>query len=720
MTVDILNKNLCTGCTACFSVCPVKAITMTESEQGFFEPVIDYNKCINCGKCEKTCPVLHPSYENDRAPACYAARYDDETRRDSSSGGMFSALADYTIEKGGYVCGAALTSDFFVEHRIVSDKKGVKELRRSKYVMSRLGDVFIRIKQLLDSGKYVMFAGCPCQAAGLKNYLAKPYDNLLLVDLVCHGAPPQKVFRKYLEETYGIKNLSGFKFRTKKYGYNSFTQIAEFKNGNTEGRDYSFDYYEKVMHSGLALKDICGDCQFAPAPRQGDISVGDFWGISKYDPALHDGLGTSVLLANNKKGAKVIAQISAKLKHITPVPFDFARANNRFGRKVNIPQGRRWFYTMLKTQPFEKSARYALTRKFNVGLVGLWYGRNYGSMATYYALHHFLTKEAGQSVLMIENCLKPDDNSENTKTSPRLIAAKYYDVSAKYTTDGLSQLNDRCETYIVGSDQLWNVNLSRPYKQTYFLGFAEDKNKKIAYGTSFGKAYEGTEQEKLISSYFLKRFDHLSIRDKLSEEICKKQFGIKNVTQVCDPTFLCPAEEYGRLAEKSALSEKEPYILAYILDTHPKIGEALSRIGKKYNKKICVILDEPPKLWESNKAKLEADKYENIEVKRDVDLHEWLWYYKNAEAVITDSFHGTIFSIIFRKPFLAKINEMRGGQRFVSLLEPIGLSDRLCRNFEELANRSRTLYETDYSEAEKKLNKIVTFSRQWLLDAIKN
>lgn len=113
---------------------------------------------------------------------------------------MFSALADYTIEKGGYVCGAALTSDFFVEHRIASDKKGVKELRRSKYVMSRLGDVFIRIKQLLDSGKYVMFAGCPCQAAGLKNYLAKPYDNLLLVDLVCHGARRRKCSESTLKK----------------------------------------------------------------------------------------------------------------------------------------------------------------------------------------------------------------------------------------------------------------------------------------------------------------------------------------------------------------------------------------------------------------------------------------------------------------------------------------------------------------------------------------
>ncbi|MCD7729495.1 MAG: polysaccharide pyruvyl transferase family protein [Clostridia bacterium] len=717
MTIDILPKNRCSGCAACFNVCPVNAITMTENEMGFFEPVIDKNICVECGKCEKVCPVLHVSHDNATEPDCLAVWAEDSLRLDSSSGGVFSLLAEYILSKGGYVCGAVLDDNFFVSHKIVNEVSGVKSMRRSKYVMSWIGDNYKKIKDLLDEDKLVLFSGCPCQVNGLKNFLGKTYVNLLLVDIVCHGAPSQKIFRKYLEETYGIENLAGFKFRTKRYGYNCFTQIATLKNGEEVGRDYSFDYYEKVMHTGLASKDICLDCPFAPAPRQGDITIGDFWGIAKYDEKLNDGLGTSLVLLNNSWGKEIFSKIQKRIKMLKRIPFDFAKQNNRFGRKINAPNGRRWFNTMIKSQSFEKSAKYALKRRFNIGVIGLWYGRNYGSMVTYYALNYVLTKEMNQSVLMIENCLRGKE-VEISKTSPRKIAQEFYDISARRNVDEMSSLNFYCDSYIVGSDQLWNANLSRPYKQTYFLGFADDNNKKISYGTSFGIPYTGTEQEKLISSYNLRRFDYVSVRDDMSKEICEKDFGVKNVAMVCDPTFLCPVEEYSRLAKKSNLKYGEKYILAYILDPTAETGALLERISRDQNVKIYVILDEPPHLWEQNLNKLSLKENSTVEVKREVDLFEWLWYYEHAQSVITDSFHGTIFSIIFKKPFVTKINKRRGAQRFVSLLQPLELMDRLFSDLQEIEAHINIINELDYTVPYEKLDKIKEYSYNWLKTAV--
>ena len=355
--------------------------------------------------------------------------------------------------------------------------------------------------------------------------------------------------------------------------------------------------------------------------------------------------------------------------------------------------------------------------KYDVGVIGLWYGRNYGSMATYYALHHVL-KSFGLSVLMIENCLKPDGEIDITKTHPRKIAERFYNVSKKYRINDLSKLNEYCNTFVVGSDQLWNIDLSRPYGQTYFLEFAGESNKKIAYATSFGKEYHGTEKEKNISAKNLQRFDHISVRDKLSKEICENEFHC-SATQVCDPTFLCSMEGYEELISLAKVQEDENYILAYILDPNEETGNLLKKIADEKKCKIVVILDEAPWVWEKNKENLNVAGDSRIDIKYEVDLYEWLWYYKNCKAVITDSFHGTIFSIIFQKPFISKCNQMRGGQRFVSLLEPISLIDRLFYNINDISNNIMLLDNLDYKNTNQKLEEITNNSMEWLKNAIK-
>ncbi len=507
-TVMDLKQQYCCGCATCMNICSVNAIKLEPDEEGFFVPVVDISKCVHCGRCLKNCPVMNVPKGNADEPECMAAAAEDEIRKDSSSGGMFSLLADTVLEKGGFVCGAILDDGFSVKHCITSSRDQVVAMRRSKYVQSDVGMIYREIRSLLkESDKPILFTGTPCQAAGLRNYLGKDYPNLYIVDIVCHGAPSQMLFHRYLEETYGDQ-LKGFSFRTKESGYNSMNQIAVLKDGTRLIRSFSFDAYEQCMHSGLSAKAICGNCPFAPAPRQGDLTIGDFWGIAQYNYRLNDGLGMSVVLQNNAKGVQLWNDIRERCKTIEKVPFSFLRMHNRFGSYMRLPDRRDDFYGMLKTQSFEKSVDYALHDHYDVGVIGLWYGRNYGSIATYIALHYAL-KQMGLSVLMIENCLALPNERDEESTHPYHIVKDIYRISPQYKLDELYKLNAVCDSFLVGSDQLWNANLSRPYERTYFLGFADSYHKKISYGTSFGKPYTGTwgERETLIRD--LRRFEEI-------------------------------------------------------------------------------------------------------------------------------------------------------------------------------------------------------------------
>ena len=201
----------------------------------------------------------------------------------------------------------------------------------------------------------------------------------------------------------------------------------------------------------------------------------------------------------------------------------------------------------------------------DICIIGLWYGCNYGSMLTYYALHETI-KRLGYSVLMIDDPLEPD-NITLTRIHPKSITKSLYKISEKKKLFNLNELNKNCKCFLVGSDQLWNIKLSRSLDQFYFLGFADDDKIKISYGTSFGTKYNGTEDEKNRTKINLKRFYGISVRDELSLEILKDTFKIENGVQACDPTFLCQLSDYIYLANKANINITENYILAYVLDT---------------------------------------------------------------------------------------------------------------------------------------------------------
>lgn len=719
-TVEELKTDFCTGCSACFNACPVSAIQMVpDAEDGYWIRKVDFNKCIHCGKCARVCPVIHPVFENNKDPQCYAYMAEDEVRRQSSSGGAFHTIATHVLQNKGYVCGVKLSPGFLPEHVVTNDAKDLPELQRSKYVQSKVGSVYTQVKELLDKGEKVLFSGCPCQVAGLKSFLGKPYENLLAVDIVCHGAPSPMVFQHYLKENYDLSKLKTFHFRTKKFGYNSFHQTATYDDGTQISSQIAWDDYEKTMHSGQAIKPICADCIFAPAPRQGDLTIGDFWGIGGFKAEYNDQLGTSCVLINNAKGEAVFNEVIKKNpKLLQPVPFDFARRHNRFGKHMRVPGGRKMFYHLLKHQSLKKALLYASQRRFDVGLIGLWYGRNYGSIATYYALHYILQNELGLAVLMISNPLGMRDE---TNTPPYQIANKFYDCSKKYDLADIKILNNHCDTFMVGSDQLWNIYLSRPYKYLYYLDFVEEGKKRISYATSFGISYRANENETLSIRHYLEKFDGLSVRDDLSKTILKKHLGLES-TMCLDPVLLCLPEYYApvvEMANPDTLKNPEEYIVAYILDPDGNTAKNLIKIASALQKKVILILNESPKVRNKNVETLALPAgQDKIILTENVGLPEFLYYFQNAQSVVTDSFHGTVFSILFNKPFLARMNKKRGAERFKSLLNSFKISGRLYDDMDKLANDSAQLNEMDYAAVNKRLQELRKASLEWLRHAL--
>ena len=311
------NKANCAGCYACYSVCPKKAITMQEDEEGFRYPVVNDELCIQCEACGKVCPVMHPVPVKDNAiPQTYAAINEDwEVRRESSSGGVFHLLAEKILEAGGTVFGAGFDENWEVCHQEVYSKEQLPKLQVSKYVQSRIEDTFMQVRKELQQGKKVLFSGTPCQCAGLQSYLQRPYDNLFTVDCICHGVPSPGVWRKYLAYRRQGNEIGTISFRNKNLSWERYLLLFFFKNSNKYlGEDQYHDLYMRGFLQDLYLRPSCSVCKFRKQNRPVDITLADYWGVQEAEPEMYDGKGTSLVFIQSEKGKKLFDQIQAKKK----------------------------------------------------------------------------------------------------------------------------------------------------------------------------------------------------------------------------------------------------------------------------------------------------------------------------------------------------------------------------------------------------------------------
>lgn len=307
----------CTGCTACASKCPQKCLKMQVDAEGFLRPVVHLSACINCGICRAACPVLNRHTEKKEELEIYGAwQKDEKAINSSSSGAVFPLLAQEILAKGGVVYGAAFDEDFSVKHIRAETLPEVRRLLTSKYVQSEMGDMYLRVGDDLKTGKLVLFSGTPCQIAGLNSYLQKAWDNLYLVDFICHGVPSPALWKEYLQEIKSHK-LSGEKirrvnFRAKLVSWEQFSLLIEGDTCRYAGTQ-SEDPYLKGFLRNLTLRPSCYQCKFKGAERASDITLADFWGASKIWSNGYNPNGTSMVLVHTLAGKTIWKKISIDL-----------------------------------------------------------------------------------------------------------------------------------------------------------------------------------------------------------------------------------------------------------------------------------------------------------------------------------------------------------------------------------------------------------------------
>lgn len=310
--IEIKDKKDCCGCYACYNICPKECITMESDNEGFWYPKIDKNKCINCNLCEKVCPTINPVKRADSKKIAYAGmNKDDQIRVKSSSGGLFSILAEYIIKNNGIIYGASFDEDFNIKHKRILCNTDLDLLRGSKYVQSSIGDIYKQVKNDLESNRQVLFTGTPCQVEGLRSYLRKEYVNLVTMDFICHGVPSPLVWKKYLEEMKKSKqeNIKNIYFRNKDIGWKVFSLKIIFDE-KIYINNLSNDLFMKGFLKDVYLRPSCYSCKFKKINRISDITVADFWGIKNILPKMDDDKGTSLIVIHSEKGKQLFDKLS--------------------------------------------------------------------------------------------------------------------------------------------------------------------------------------------------------------------------------------------------------------------------------------------------------------------------------------------------------------------------------------------------------------------------
>ncbi|MBR2300843.1 MAG: Coenzyme F420 hydrogenase/dehydrogenase, beta subunit C-terminal domain [Bacteroidaceae bacterium] len=368
--IHINDPKECCGCSACAQRCPKQCITMLPDSEGFLYPVIDSQSCIDCGICEKVCPIINQAEPKEPLKAYAAYNKDEQIRLKSSSGGIFTLLAQGTIEQGGVVFGVRFNEQWQPIFDYTETIEGIAPFRGSKYVQATVGNAYIQAETFLKAGRQVLFSGTPCQIAGLRRYLRKEYDNLLTVDIICHGVPSPKVWSMYLDEMstryrkrgHERANIESISFRDKSQGWKSFRMAIQFSNSKLKkdnqiySKTFYRDNYLRTFVSDTTLRPSCYSCPANQGKSHSDITIADFWGIDTIDPTFDDDKGCGAILINSDKGARTFPHASCVERE---KPFrDIVNNNTSWHTSSTRPAKREEFFATLEhTQSVIKSVQ---------------------------------------------------------------------------------------------------------------------------------------------------------------------------------------------------------------------------------------------------------------------------------------------------------------------------------------------------------------------------
>ena len=346
--ISINNKQDCCGCTACAERCPQRCICMREDEEGFLYPIVDIEKCIGCNICEKVCPIINRGEINSTFRIYATANPDEETRKQSSSGGIFTLIAESVINTGGVVFGAKFDENWEVCHSFTETKEGLDDFRGSKYVQGRMEDNYKEVERFLKGGRKVLFSGTPCQISGLKHFLRKEYENLLTVDFICHGVPSPMVWRMFLDETIARQceknsvlsfpisrrntHIKGISFRNKRLGWKKYSFALSLSTTGRSGdkntvllsEPLTKNIFLRGFMSNLYLRPSCYACKVREFRSSSDLTLADCWGLQSIYPKLDDDRGYSLCILKNNRFDVCLSSLD-----LHSVSMEFIKVNNQ-------------------------------------------------------------------------------------------------------------------------------------------------------------------------------------------------------------------------------------------------------------------------------------------------------------------------------------------------------------------------------------------------------
>ena len=340
--MKICERERCSGCSICSEVCPFGAVTMERDCEGFLRPVVDGEKCTECGLCKRKCPS-NDSENNPPTEVCAAYCKDKDIRARSSSGGIFSCLAEKILEDGGVVIGAGYGEGLRVVHKTAENKDELLDLTGSKYVQSDTRGIYKKVGEYLKEKRTVLFSGTPCQCAAVRNLYGEA-EGLYLCDFICHGVPTPELWKRFIGEEF--TGAYGASFRDKKRGWQEFSMRVDAENGEYSCSQYK-DPYLRMFLSNVCLRPSCYDCAQKGDNYSSDITLADFWGISKVFPEMNDDRGISVVIVRGEKGRGLFESVKDGIVYKACNVKSVARLNTAYGESAKRPETRESFFEAL-------------------------------------------------------------------------------------------------------------------------------------------------------------------------------------------------------------------------------------------------------------------------------------------------------------------------------------------------------------------------------------
>lgn len=360
-TIQDINRKNCTGCMMCGDLCAKNAISF-KMINGFWYPVIDNDKCVNCGLCITKCPSTKVYKDKSTEPiVCYGVKSKNNAIRfESTSGGVFSELAQKWMENGGICIGAIYDSDCNIVHADKKTLDGIAALRQSKYAQSRTESIYKTVKKYLNKNIKVMFCGTACQVEALYSFLGEDSKNLITIDFVCCGICSPVVYRKYLEslERKYRSKIKKVWFKNKEHGWRSIAVRIDFENGKKYLRNGNRDAFMTCfVTDGLSIRDCCYVCQYRKTPHKSDFTLADFWGIEKISPDFDDNNGVSAVMINTKKGKLLFNQILDRIDYFETTVYNISANNFTVYKSKEINKNREEFLKAINEMPFDKAIK---------------------------------------------------------------------------------------------------------------------------------------------------------------------------------------------------------------------------------------------------------------------------------------------------------------------------------------------------------------------------